>query len=114
MSELIITSAGFVLQPAANVRNGPAILRWAYNRSFLASDGTQVLGGTQTTGFRVDVPCSVADGLVVVNGDSTLWTTDDAQDPAPLSILISAWLLNARGVLIAQLTIAGKAQFVVP
>lgn len=114
MSELVITSANFVLQPVANLRNGPAILRWAYNRQFLASDGAQVFAGTQSIGFGVEVTCAIADGLITVDEDSTLWTTDDAQDPSPASLSISAWLLTPRGVLIAQLTIAGKTQFVVP
>ncbi len=114
MSELVITSDGFLIQPAANLRNGPAVLRWAYNRSFLDSDGVQVLAGTQNSGFGIEVACSIADGLISVDEDSALRTTDNAQDPSPGSILISAWLLNPRGKVIAPLTIAGKAQFVVP
>jgi hypothetical protein len=114
MSELVITSAGFVLQPVANLRNGPAVLRWAYNRSFLDSNGVQVFAGTQNKGFAIEVPCSIADGLISVDGDSTLWATDDAQDPSPASIWISAWLLTPRGGLIAPLTVVGKTQLVVP
>ena len=114
MSELTITAANFTLQPIAGLRDGPAILRWAYTRSFLDSDGVQVFAGTQSSGFGIETPCSIASGLISVDQDSLLWTTDDAQDPAPLSIWISAWLLTPRGQLIAQLMIAGKAQFVVP
>lgn len=113
MSELVITAANFILQPVANLRDGPVILRWAYNRAFLDSDGVQVFAGTQNSGFGIEVACSVANGLINVDEDSLLWTTDNAQDPAPGSIWISAWLLNPRRVLIAQLTIAGKTQFVV-
>jgi hypothetical protein len=51
--------------------------------------------------------------LVTVDEDTLLWTTDNAQDPSPGSIWVSAWLLTTRGVLIAQLQIAGKTQFVV-
>jgi hypothetical protein len=81
----------------------------------LDSDGsTQVQWGTQTSGFGITVPCSIADGLITIDQDSTLWTTDDAQDPSPLSIFVSAWLLTPRGKLIQQLQIAGKTQFVVP
>lgn len=111
MSELTITAAGFTLQPTFRVSNGPAILRWAYNRAFLDSDGVQVFAGTQTKGFGVEAPCAVADGLITVEQDSLLWTTDNAQDPSPGSIWVSAWLLTPRRVLIAQLTIAGKTQF---
>ena len=113
MSELVI-SAGFEIQPTVRLPDGPAILRWAYNRAFLDSDGPQVQPGTQTTGFGVEVPCSIADGLITVDQDSALRTTDNAQDPSPASIFISAWLLTARRKLIQQLTIANKAQWVVP
>jgi hypothetical protein len=115
MSELTISAAGFLpFQPLTDLRDGPAVLRWAYNRQFLDSDGTQVFAGTQTTGFAVETPCAVADGLVSIEQDTLLWTTDDAQDPSPASIWISAWLLTPRGVLVAQLLIAGKAQWIVP
>lgn len=113
MSELVITAAGFVLQPTARLSNSPAILRWAYNRPFLDSDGVQVFAGTQSSGFAVEVPCAVADGLVTVEQDTLLWTTDNAQDLSPASLWISAWLLTPRRVLIAQLTITAKTQFVV-
>lgn len=112
MSELVISA--FTIQPVVNLRDGPAILRWAYTRSFLDSDGVQVQWGTQTTGFGIEVPCSIADGLVTVDLDTTLWTTDNAQDPNPLTIFVSAWLLTARRQLIQQLQIAGKSQWVVP
>lgn len=113
MSELTITAAGFVLQPVANLHNGPAILRWAYNRSFLDSNGIQVFAGTQNSGFGVEIACSIADGLISVDEDSLLWTTDNAQDLSPASIWISAWLLTPRRVLIAPLTVIGKTQLVV-
>lgn len=114
MSELVISAAGFNVQPLANLRDGPAELRWWYSRSFLDSDGTQVNWGTGTTGFWVTTPCSIADGLVTVDQDTLLWTTDDAQDPAPASIFVSVGLFTVRGQLVQQFTITGKAQFVVP
>lgn len=114
MSELVITAAGFQVQPLVNLRNGPAVLRWAYNRSFLTSDNIQINWGTISSGFAVTTPCAIADGLLTVEQDTQLWTTDDAQDISPLSIFISAWLLTPRGQLIQQLLIANKAQWVVP
>lgn len=114
MSELVIQAVPFDIQPLANLRDGPAILRWAYSRSFLSSEGIQVQRGTVNSGFGIEVPCSIASGLITVDQDSLLWTTDDAQDRSPASILISAWLLTPRGVIIAQLSIGGKVQWVVP
>jgi len=112
MSELTVQFP-LPLEPLVNQRDGPAVLRWAYNRQFLDSDGVQVMPGTQSSGFGVSVACSIASGLVTVDEDALLWTTDNAQDPSPGSIWVSAWLLTTRGVLIAQLQIAGKTQFVV-
>lgn len=112
MSELVVQFP-LPFAPTVDLRDGAAVLRWAYNRAFLDSDGVPVQAGTQSTGFGVEVACSIASGLITVDEDSTLWTTDDAQDPSPSSIWISAWLLTPRGVLIAQLTIAGKTQFIV-
>src|ERR1051325_2506329 len=112
MSELTISP--FEIQPLVSLRDGPAVLRWAYNRSFLASDDIQVQWGTINKGFGIEVPCSIASGLISVDADSSLLTTDDSQDPAPSSILISAWLIDTRSKLIQQLTIAGKAQWIVP
>jgi hypothetical protein len=114
MSELTITAAGFVVQPLLDVRDGPAVLRWAYSRSFLTNDNVQVQWGTVSSGFGIETPCSIASGLVTVDQDTVLWTTDDAQDISPLSIFISAWLLTPRGKLIQQLQIANKSQWVVP
>lgn len=113
MSELVI-SAGFPVQPLVDLRNGPAVLRWAYSRAFLDSNGVQVQPGGLATGFGVETPCSIASGLISVDGDTLLWTTDDAQDPAPASIFVSVWLLTPRGKLIQQLSIAQRVQFVVP
>lgn len=101
-------------QPLVDERDGPAVLRFAYNRQFLDSINTQVMSGTQSTGFGVEAPCSIASGLITVEQDVLLWTTDNAQDPSPASIWVSAWLLTPRGVLIAQLLVAGKTQFIVP
>ncbi len=112
MSELVIQP--FTIQPLIAARDGSAILRWAYNRPFLDSDNVQVQWGTQSTGFGINVPCSIASGLVSIDQDTTLWTTDNAQDTSPLTILISAWLLTSQGKLIQQLQIAGKPQWVVP
>lgn len=114
MSELTITAAGFTIQPVTGLPDGAAILRWAYSRPFLTNDNIQVQWGTVNSGFGVEVPCSIADGLITVDQDSTLWTTDNAQDTNPLSIFISAWLLNSRGRLVQQLQIANKSQWVVP
>jgi hypothetical protein len=114
MSELVITAAGFQIQPLVNARNGPAVLRWAYNRSFLTSDNIQINWGTISSGFAVTTPCAIAAGLLTVEQDTQLWTTDDARDIDPLSIFVSAWLLTPRGQLIQQLLIANKAQWVVP
>lgn len=114
MSELTISAAGFIIQPVTNLRDGPCELRWWYSRSFLDSDGVQVQWGTGKTGFYIPVPCAIADGLITVEQDSLLWTTDDAQDPNPGSLFISAGLFTSRGQLIQQLMIAGKAQWVVP
>lgn len=114
MSELVITAAGFTIQPLVGLRDGPAVLRWAYSRSFLTSDNIQINWGTISSGFAVTTPCAIADGLLSVEQDTQLWTTDDAQDIDPLSIFISAWLLTPRGQLIQQLLIANKAQWVVP
>lgn len=114
MSELVISAAGFIIQPLVNLSDGPAELRWYYSRSFLSSEGTQVNWGTGKRGFYIPVPCSIADGLISVDLDSILWTTDDAQDPSPSSISISAGLYTSTGQLIQQLTIAGKAQWTVP
>lgn len=114
MSELVISAAGFIIQPLVNLSDGPAELRWYYSRPFLSSEGTQVNWGTGKRGFYIPVPCSIADGLISVDQDSILWTTDDAQDPSPSSIAISAGLYTPTGQLIQQLTIAGKAQWTVP
>ena len=114
MSELTISAADFTLQPLVDLRDGPCEIRWWYSRSFLDSDGVQVNWGTGTTGFWITTPCSIADGLITVDLDTTLWTTDNAQDPSPASIFLSAALYTARGKLIQQLTIANKAQWVVP
>lgn len=113
MSELTIQAAGFLIQPLVNQRDGPAEIRWWYNRSFLDSDGVQVNWGTGKTGFWVTTLCSIASGLVTVDQDTLLWTTDDSQDPAPLSLFISAGLfINNKQY--QQLTIASKSQWVVP
>src|SRR5690242_894926 len=109
MSELVISP--FEIQPLVNLRDGAAVLRWAYTRAFLDSDGIQVQWGTQSTGFGIEVPCSIASGLVSVDADTTLWTTDDAQDTNPLSIFVCAWLLTPRRQLIQQLQIASKTQW---
>lgn len=114
MSELVVQAVPFDIQPLADLRDGPAILRWAYSRSFLSSEGIQVQRGTVNSGFGIEVPCSIASGLITVDQDSLLWTTDDAQDRSPASILISAWLLTPRGVIVAQLSIGSKVQWVVP
>lgn len=113
MSELTIQAAGFLIQPLVNQRDGPAEIRWWYNRSFLDSDGVQVNWGTGTKGFWVSTLCSIASGLVSVDQDTLLWTTDDAQDPAPLSLAISAGLF-VNNKQIQQLTIVSKSQWVVP
>jgi hypothetical protein len=114
MSELVISAANFTIQPLVNIRNGsPVELRWWYNRPFLTSEGIQVQGGGGTSGFRITTPCSVADGLITVEQDTLLWTTDDAQDTSPLSILLSA-AIYSRGRLIQQLQIASKPQWIVP
>lgn len=114
MSELTITAAGFTIQPLINQRDGAAIIRWAYNRSFLTSENIQVNWGTLSSGFAIETPCAIASGLVTVDQDTLLWTTDDAQDINPLSIGVSAWLLSSRRVLLQQLTIANKAMWIVP
>ena len=114
MSELVISAEGFVIQPLVDLRDGPCEIRWWYSRSFLESGGVQVNWGTGTTGFWITTPCSIADGLITVDLDTTLWTTDNAQDPSPASIFLSAALYTARGKLIQQLTIANKAQWIVP
>lgn len=114
MSELTISASGFTIQPLLDMRDGPAVLRWAYSRSYLTNDNIQVQWGMVSSGFGIDVPCSIASGLVTVDQDSTLYSTDDAQDPNPLTIFISAWLLTPRGKLIQQLQIAGKTQWTVP
>jgi hypothetical protein len=114
MSDLTISAAGFTIQPLVDERDGPAEIRWYYNRAFLDSVNTQVQWGTGTTGFWVTTPCSVAAGLVTVDQDTLLWTTDDAQDPNPGSILLSAGLYSSRGKLVQQLTIIGKSQWIVP
>lgn len=114
MSELVISAEGFTIQPLVDLRDGPCEIRWWYSRSFLESGGVQVNWGTGTTGFWITTPCSIADGLISIDLDTTLWTTDNAQDPSPASIFLSAALYTARGKLIQQLTIANKAQWVVP
>jgi len=114
MSELVITAAGFVIQPLVDQRNGPCEIRWWYSRSFLTSDNVQINYGTGTTGFWITTPCSIADGLITVDQDTELWCTDDAQDPAPQSIFLSAGIYSSRGKLIQQLQISSKAQWVVP
>lgn len=114
MSELTISASGFVIQPLVNLRNGPAELRWYYNRSFLTSEGIQVNWGTGTTGFWITTPCSIAAGLVTVDQDTLLYTSDDAQDPNPASIFVSAGIYTTSGKLIQQLTIIQKAQWIVP
>lgn len=114
MSELVITAENFVIQPVLDIRDGPAVLRWAYNRPFLTSDNVQVQSGSVNSGFAVETPCSIASGLVTVDQDTLLWITDDANDPNPLTIFVSAWLLTARGKLIQQLQIANKTGWVVP
>src|ERR1043165_8569611 len=114
MSELTIIAENFLLQPLLDVRNGPCDIRWWYNRSFLTSDNIQDQWGTGTTGFWVTTPCSIAAGLITVDQDTLLWTTDDAQDPSPASILLSAGLYSVRGKLIQQLQIIQKTQWIVP
>ncbi len=114
MSELTILSIPFVLQPLANLRDGPAEIRWWYNRAFLDSNGIQVQWGSGTTGLWITTPCSVASGLILVDQDTLLWTTDDAQDPSPASITLSAGIYSSRGTLIQSLQISGRAQWVVP
>lgn len=114
MSELTISAAGFTIQPLLSVHNGPAEIRWWYNRAFLTSDNVQIQPGTGTNGFWVTTPCSIAAGLVSVDQDTVLWTTDNAQDPSPASIFLFAALYTTRGKLVQQLTIANKAQWVVP
>lgn len=113
MSELTISAAGFAIQPLVSQSDGPAELRWWYNRSFLSSEGIQVNWGTGKMGFWVTTPCEIASGLINVEQDTLLWTTDNAQDPAPLSLSLSAGLF-VRGKLVQQLTIAGKSQWTVP
>lgn len=114
MSELVITAEDFLLQPLVDLRDGPAEIRWYYSRSFLTNDNIQVQWGTGTTGFWVTTPCSIASGLINVDQDTALWTTDNATDPSPASILLSAGLYSARGKLIQQLQIIQKTQWIVP
>lgn len=114
MSELTIQASGFVIQPLVDQRDGPCEIRWWYNRPFLTSDNIQVQWGNGMQGFWVTTPCSIADGLINVDGDTILWTTDDAMDTSPLSIFLSAALYSARGKLIQQLQIANRSQWVVP
>lgn len=114
MSELTISAVGFNIQPIINIPDGTYYLRWYYTRAFLSSEGVQVMGGNGFTGWYVRTQCTVAGGVVVVDEDTTLWTTDNAQDPNVASIQVSAGLFNTRGVLIQQLTIADNGYWVVP
>ena len=114
MSELTVSAAGFTIQPLVNQPDGVAVeLRWWYNRSFLSSEGIQVNWGTGKQGFWVTTPCTIASGLIDVSQDTLLWTTDNAQDPAPLSLGISAGIF-VNNKMVQQLQIASKSQWTVP
>lgn len=60
-------------------------LRIWYGRTFQDSEGIDIQGGNGTAGFYVSSACTVVSGQITA-ANCQIWTTIDANDPAPQSI----------------------------
>lgn len=84
--------------PAQNLDDGDYVVRYWYNYGFIDSAGQAVQSGTATTGTQIRATATVADGFLVVE-DTQLYTTVDAQSPAPQSINLSCQVFKGSSAL---------------
>ncbi len=94
---MLITIQQFTL-PCENLADGAYKLRLWYNQGFLDSSGQAVAPGTSTNGTQLRSDATVAGGFITFD-PFTVYSTLDAEVPAPQSVQIACQLFKGNTAL---------------